>query len=461
MIIRALKRLVAPCLCGVLVIGASAASWAAPPEGAAPADGTAGDMATDPEVLLRQADEIFSVVQDLRAVTVDGEVARAVTSREDVLDRILEIVEREVPNDLREAQDRIAVLLGIVGPQERFFDVYMGLLQREVAGFYDDVTETFFILDDTPIALQAPVMAHELFHAVQDLRWGIAGMFGEGKWVTDVALAAQALIEGDALAVMAAYAMEDPSAITRPSPLRAGIRLSLSQASEPPDDSVPPFLWEQLVFPYVTGLEFVFALVAPDDWSAVDAVYDAPPRSTEQVLHPERYRTDAPTWLTFDASDPVADRYMVDVFGEFAIGSLLRQLLADVVTMSAVERAVEGWDGDRLEAWRFEGEPGRDRLVWLSVWDSEGDAEAFAAVASRLTVPWLETAERVERVSGEGRSWSSEVASAVLVIERWGDLVLLVHDTGGPVDPTARRSEVATIVERVWDTHARSRYPTF
>ena len=46
--------------------------------------------------------------------------------------------------------------------------------------------------DDTPIALQAPVMAHELFHAVQDLRWGIAGMFGEGKWVTDVALAAQA-----------------------------------------------------------------------------------------------------------------------------------------------------------------------------------------------------------------------------------------------------------------------------
>ena len=198
---------------------------------------------------------------------------------------------------------------------------------------------------------------------------GIENVVGRAEWMTDPTLAVHALIEGDALAVMTAFMLGGPDQVTGESLTRTAMMASLDGATSPNTATVPAVMWAQLVFPYSAGLEFVFALVEPGDWSPVDAVYLDPPTSTEQVMHPERYvERDEPTWLSFDAGTPSgAQRYVADVFGEMMILETCSQLLVDRVSRAACERAAEGWDGDRLEAFSFPDDPARDLVVWASV----------------------------------------------------------------------------------------------
>ena len=412
--------------------------------------------------LLDQADAILQSIQLHRGILAEREVERHVMNRDAVLQRLLEIVERELPPGVRESQDRVAVALGLVEPGTSYFDMYLSLLEQEIAGFYDDATETFYILADTPRAMQAPVMAHELFHALQDQRWGIENVVGNGEWLTDVTLATQALIEGDALAVMAAFMLNGPDQVTGDTLARQAMMLSLGDAATMNTSGVPSAMWAQLVFPYSVGLAFVFELVQPGDWSPIDAVYDDPPQSTEQVMHPERYTNrDVPTWLDFQATVPGGERYLADVFGEFMIAESLRQVLADHVSDGSCDRAADGWDGDRLEAYQFADFPDRDVIVWASVWDDASEADGFATVASRLSAGWLQTDDRVEHVGEHGRGWFAESEVGSLWVERWGDMALVVLDWHGDASPSERSAVIRAAVDSTWATLERSRYPAF
>ena len=54
-----------------------------------------------------------------------------------------------------------------------------------------------------------------------------------------------------------------------------------------------PLLTRELLFPYLDGLYFTQRMWGRGGWDAVDAVWADPPRSTEQVMHPERYPDDS------------------------------------------------------------------------------------------------------------------------------------------------------------------------
>ena len=57
---------------------------------------------------------------------------------------------------------------------------------------------------------------------------------------------------------------------------------------------MPEILRRQLEFPYLEGQVFVTTLLGQGGWDSVDAAWDELPASTEQILHPERYPSDAP-----------------------------------------------------------------------------------------------------------------------------------------------------------------------
>ena len=126
------------------------------------------------------------------------------------------------------------------------------------------------------------MLAHELDHALEDQRFGLRE---EDRPSDDGALAAQALAEGSATAVMTEYAARY---------LDAFELLSAAGAIDPGADDVPDVLLEQLTWTYTGGQRFVSALrELAGSWKLVDyALSERPPATTEQVLHPRKYVTD-------------------------------------------------------------------------------------------------------------------------------------------------------------------------
>lgn len=312
-------------------------------------------------------------------------------------------------------------LLGLIGAD---FDIkarYAEILEENVGGYFD-IEEGRLVLVERDMGTQGAatsliedmVTAHELVHALQDQHFDLWQLTRRELDNGDVALALQALVEGDAsYAMLYRMPMIDPDRMPmeRLAPMMAA-------AGGPSDDmggrigAAPAIVREPLVFPYVQGLVFAQAvkLGNGDGWAGIDAAYRSPPLSTEQILHPDKYVGDTPDWpMHFEAD---ADRWLksdwqkvdTDSFGELGIGLMLRQHgTADGVAATAAA----GWDGDRY--WTFRsGEKGA--LVWISTWDSEADAAEFeAAVAgpvARLGGSAAgDTASGVQRAGSDVRVW--------------------------------------------------------
>jgi hypothetical protein len=147
--------------------------------------------------------------------------------------------------------------------------------------------------------------------------------------------------------------------------------------------AIPPFLLENLMFPYTQGAEFVQKMQRERGWARIGQAFNDPPSSTEQILHPEKFygdQRDEPMELllpdfasAFGEGAKVEELYE-NTLGEFNVVLLLRALGAN---KAAAAKAAAGWDGDRFEG--FETEDGRVVLVWLTTWDSEAEAQEFEA----------------------------------------------------------------------------------
>ncbi len=127
-----------------------------------------------------------------------------------------------------------------------------------------------------------------------------------------------------------------------------------------------------MIFPYFKGMVFCAKLTNKGGWAAIDEVYRNPPLSTEQILHPEKYRAepDLPVSIDLGVLKPGEEWKEVgrNVLGEMQLLVLLRK--------HGGKPAAAGWDGDRYAV--FEGPKNQLGLVWLSTWDSEDDAREFA-----------------------------------------------------------------------------------
>src|SRR5205085_2660255 len=141
-------------------------------------------------------------------------------------------------------------------------------------------------------------------------------------------------------------------------------------------DTAPLAIREALIFPYKNGLSFVAALRRRNPWSAVDAAFAKPPKSTEQIMHPERYLADdAPGPVEIDAPAALPGYKLAHstVWGELGFSLLLRSLGVDPATAAT---AAEGWGGDRAVVFARPNEHRANKAVGIArtEWDSEVDA---------------------------------------------------------------------------------------
>lgn len=276
------------------------------------------------------------------------------------------------------ADGAVGQITGLLEPEEDLRAAYRSTGDLAAAA-YDPRTERLYVVSDAVApnrTLIEFVLAHELDHALEDQRFGLRA---EDRPSDDGALAAQALAEGSATAVMTEFAARY---------LDAFELLSAAGAIDPGADDVPDVLLEQLTWTYTGGQRFVTALrELAGSWKLVDyALSERPPATTEQVLHPRKYVTDErPAPVRIDSALlrrrdlTLADR---NVFGELTTSYLL-EVGADAAQASA---AAAGWDGDRYELWRGDAAPGacadpcRSDLVLVASWsfDTDADASEFA-----------------------------------------------------------------------------------
>jgi hypothetical protein len=166
---------------------------------------------------------------------------------------------------------------------------------------------------------------------------------------------------------------------------------------------IPAFILESLLGAYLKGMNFVFEVEA-GGWSAVDKLYrDAPPESTEQILHPEKWAAGekplAIEWPTF--STPELKNY--DVLDNDALGELMWRVVFKEHGFDATSAAdaAAGWNGDRYAVLK---DRTTDALLLLlrTSWDSPVDAKEFADAYRKLQAVKYEGKYEVTRVVQRG-----------------------------------------------------------
>lgn len=331
-------------------------------------------------------------VAGIRGLAFKKEFAASAIDREGLAKVLAEELAHEVPPEKLRTTARVYSLLGLVPEGFDLGKATLEVLTLGVGGIYIPRRTSLYHLSDLS-GMALPILAHEVQHALQDQHWPITPRDDERKADSDRMLAYHAVVEGDAMAVMAEYAKRNPGTARL-----AGEELAQQFFNSAKIGEYPPILSEPMTMPYVQGHRFVNRIREKGGWKGVDALLDRPPESTEQILHPEKFLAgdDPPVKVALPDLAPVLGegwkKTEEDVFGEWMISVAVRILTDDAVRGL---RAAAGWGGDRFALY----EKGAGAvLFWGSVWDTERDALEFA---DSLGVAFGSAARRWIRHSGK------------------------------------------------------------
>jgi hypothetical protein len=200
-------------------------------------------------------------------------------------------------------------------------------------------------------------------------------------------------------------------------------------------EKAPRVLRETLLFPYFQGMAWVAGVYKQGGWEAVSAAYKNLPKSTEQILHNDKYAAgELPLKVNVrDISSTLGRGWKMadnDVEGEWGYYLILDQILA---SPDVSKKASAGWGGDRYAL--FTGPKPADVLVvQKTAWDSETDArEFFDAYVARTSKRYgVEPAAPHE---GERAFWETSEGGALVKIS--GTTVLILEGVPGGADANA------------------------
>jgi len=277
-----------------------------------------------------------------------------------------------------------------------------------VGGFYSPTEDRIVVVseNETSPKLDEITLAQELFHALQDQKYNFSNFRSqtqEGHNAND------GIIEGDGNYVDYLYEQRCEEEWDCLMPRSSG------GGGGSPD--IHFGLYFVSFQPYSSGPGFVQELHEEQGWGAVNAVYENPPASSEQVIHPDKYGEDQPTEIDFE--DRSNDEWEIlemgegsvnyATFGEGGLASMVYyptfeasqknqaptqvtvpyraffnyqgQELQPINPYNYSFEASAGWDGDRLYPYvnGSSAETNETGYVWQMEWDSEADAREFVS----------------------------------------------------------------------------------
>jgi hypothetical protein len=412
-----------------------AASKGAEPRPQAPAAETAQPV----------VDEALQHVGEIRQLRPLGPVKSLVIGREELLRRMKDDLFAELEPELVDGTTELLFSLGATAADLDYLGSILTLLGSQLAGFFDPRRKEMVLLDDLGVEAQEATLWHELVHALQDQHYGLEKLV---KWAPDrgdAMTAIQCLAEGDATSAMLDTMLlpRGQNALSLPES-SVGNMLAMVEAL-PEIAAVPALLKRSIVAPYVDGLAFTHALRREGGWAAVDAAWRNLPASSEQVLHPEKYKShELPERVPMPPAPPGGPAAVLfhDVLGEQG----LRIAFEEWVPRGTAIDSAAGWAGDQVAVFSA----GEQRAVAMRL---RFDDEKEAAAAQETLARGALTAE-LEMRQGDRAGPSVTREAAVKAIQRGGvcrerqrrgpfAVVRVGRDLGIALGPYRRRTGVA------------------
>jgi hypothetical protein len=378
--------------------------------------------------LRAEAARLFRELATLRGLPSPGSPPPIVIQSRDERRRfvVAELARKYSPARL-DAERRALVAWGLVPADFDLPGFLADLLAEQAAAYYDPGAKRMVLANWLTPELRRDALTHELVHALQDRLVDLERFLGASPDRSDESVARQALVEGEAVALSQDASLRregrDFAALPDVADFQRAIRTS---ATGPVLARAPAYFRTMLTFPYSGGVGFLHAFRQRRPWAQLSAVYQDPPRSSSQILHPERYfdRREDPVPLPLPdllAVLPPGSRQAIeDELGEIGVAEVLRRFLGESADAA-------GWRGDRYALWDLP--TGAPVLVALVVWDTEELAVGFARDYARV----MTVKHGLAPLPGDPalQTWPSGAVSAA--IERRHRTVVLLEDAPTPL----------------------------
>lgn len=395
---------------------------------AAPAVSAAGvpRLRPLPAALERRMPELVRAAERYRGLKLERRVPWGRVSEPELRrEMIAELREDLPPRRLAEVELGLKAF-GLI-PESMDLGTYVPeLLTSQIAGFYDPHRKSLAVVDrpggllgseagaqlgaEMAHKMEDGLLVHELTHAIQDQHFDLDRL-SDPDPLSDGGVARLALVEGDATLVMMDDLIRAP---LEDVPEARSLVAELTAAGGGGEDapvagkglpgqkemaSAPAWFRDQLLFSYSRGAAFCLEVRRRGGQKLLDYAFAVdPPRSSEQILHPEKWfgRRDDPVivvWPDLGRELPGYAKAAEGQLGEEGIAVLLRPAMADGAQAAA---AATGWGGDRFAVYQ---QAGRRLLAWIADWDTEEAAARFQAAASRLGAGWTVVRAAPRRVT--------------------------------------------------------------
>lgn len=312
------------------------------------------------------------------------------------------LFESDYPDALAAKEEEALYWLGFTPEKIALKPLRRKIILENIGGMYNEKTRELLAVEEfrNIDMINAPALAHELRHAVQDQHFHLASLLGDLSDYDDRKLAALAAVEGDATLVMIRQLGFDPELIGEAFSPENVLSFS-SMTGGAALGSAPDIVKYQLLMPYLDGMKFSQAVLKARSWKGLNQVLVRKPLSSEQILHPQKYlAAEKPLAVSTVFRPRQEELYYSGVVGEYYLNVLLKN-------GPEIADAASGWGGDLFSLYRR----GDSRLLlWEALWDSPADCARFAASFQKF----LETRFHVAFQDGQaaGRAFSAGNSAA-------------------------------------------------
>jgi hypothetical protein len=350
-------------------------------------------------------------------------------------------LDKEFPSPKLRGYEELLAWLDVVPPQTDLKSVSADFLAAQVAGLYDSEAKELCIpsfsrgtanpekkatekkLEGISIGIDKIILAHEFTHALEDQYWPIDDpKDNDFNASTDRGTAHSFVLEGSAtremIEVVPAQSGRGSAAwyFLLWNSIHSGLgEFALEHAlsgvwksSDALVAGVPETLARTEAMPYSFGYSFCTEVMRQWGLDGLDYIYNHPPVSSEQVMHPKKcwQWRDFPVQINLPETLPGDWKQIsLDSVGEAGIAVLFG---CQFKNLNRGLELARGWDGDHAAL--FEGSGGHRLLLWASSWDSTNAAGRYvgACVKERQTAHQASistnSGNRIEWESADGRA---------------------------------------------------------